>query len=423
MMQHDAKPVLPPVMPDEVIEFGKPENLAETEEIIDGSVDRIDNVLAAKIEAETAARGYFSDDEQSKQPPLPKLNFIDWEKLEGKTPPPRVWIVRDWMPATVCIGLYGDGGTGKSTLAQQLQSSAALKLRWAGLDIAEAFRSDGYYCEDEGDELWRRQVAINALLGRTMTEIKKAGVNVISRVGEENHLMVYTSRGKAEFTPFYSQVIESALDNRSNFVIFDNASNVFAGDENDRSQVVHFVTRGIGSVARSINGSVIMLAHPSRAGINSGTGDSGSTQWSNAFRSRLYLSRPEIPADKPQDGNARLLTRKKANYATINDEIKMRWCNGVIIPDSAAAAASMNRRPIVDIFFQMLDRLTRQGQPVSNKLSATSNGPRFLAKQPENEGYTPAEFERVIINLLAEERIGLEDYGPPSAKTQKVIRK
>jgi hypothetical protein len=70
----DAKPVLLPIGPEEVYILGKPENLAETEEIIDGIVDRIDDALAARIEAETAARDYLSDDKpkQSKEPPRSK---------------------------------------------------------------------------------------------------------------------------------------------------------------------------------------------------------------------------------------------------------------------------------------------------------------------------------------------------------------
>src|SRR6185312_14097232 len=39
-------------------------------------------------------------------------------KLVG-TPPARRWIVRDCIPCGVVTGLYGDGGIGKSLLAQQ----------------------------------------------------------------------------------------------------------------------------------------------------------------------------------------------------------------------------------------------------------------------------------------------------------------
>ena len=44
-------------------------------------------------------------------------------------PPPRRWIVRDWIPYGGVTGLYGDGGIGKTLLAQQLQSGTALGTR------------------------------------------------------------------------------------------------------------------------------------------------------------------------------------------------------------------------------------------------------------------------------------------------------
>jgi hypothetical protein len=36
-------------------------------------------------------------------------------------------------------------------------------------------------------------------------------------------------------------------------------------------------------------GSVVLIAHPSLTGINTGTGISGSTQWHNSVRARFYL--------------------------------------------------------------------------------------------------------------------------------------
>ena len=42
-----------------------------------------------------------------------------------------------------------------------------------------------------------------------------------------------------------------------------------------------------------MDGAVIASAHPSRAGLKTGEGDSGSTAWNAGFRSRLYFSAPK----------------------------------------------------------------------------------------------------------------------------------
>jgi len=53
-----------------------------------------------------------------------------------------------WIPAGVVTGLYGDGGLGKSLLAQKLQTCAALGRRWIGMAVQRA-ASLGVYCEDD----------------------------------------------------------------------------------------------------------------------------------------------------------------------------------------------------------------------------------------------------------------------------------
>jgi hypothetical protein len=76
--------------------------------------------------------------------------------FKGRTPPPRRWIVHQWIPYGVVTGLYGDGGIGKSLMAQQLQTATDLGAAWLGLPVEEA-ASLGVYCEDDKNELWRRQ--------------------------------------------------------------------------------------------------------------------------------------------------------------------------------------------------------------------------------------------------------------------------
>jgi hypothetical protein len=68
---------------------------------------------------------------QEAKPPviLHAFNPADWE---GKTAPPRLWIVLDYIPAGTVTLLYADGGTGKSYLKLQLAVARALSKEWIG---------------------------------------------------------------------------------------------------------------------------------------------------------------------------------------------------------------------------------------------------------------------------------------------------
>jgi RecA-family ATPase len=76
----------------------------------------------------------------------------------------REWIVPDWIPKGVVSSLSGDGGMGKTLLAQQLLYATGLGGKWLGIDVP-AVRGLGVFCEDDEDELHRRHNAIKADLG------------------------------------------------------------------------------------------------------------------------------------------------------------------------------------------------------------------------------------------------------------------
>jgi hypothetical protein len=79
---------------------------------------------ATAAPAEPAAAASAADESQP----------IDVGELTGE-PRPREWIVQDWIPKGVVSSLSGDGGMGKTLLAQQLLYAAGLGEKWLGLDV------------------------------------------------------------------------------------------------------------------------------------------------------------------------------------------------------------------------------------------------------------------------------------------------
>jgi RecA-family ATPase len=336
-------------------------------------------------------------------------------------PPPREWLVLHWIPVGVVTGLYGDGGLGKSLIAQQLQTGCALALPWLELPV-ESCASLGVYCEDSQDELHRRQADINRSYGCGYDAL--ADINWMPRLGEDNLLMTFGRNGVGELTPFHRHLSEAARDLCVKLVIVDTAADVFGGNENDRGQVRQFVSRALGSIAIAIDGAVLLCAHPSRTGLSSGEGDGGSTGWSNSLRSRLFLRAPDIQEGEAPDPNARILQRRKANYAARQDELRLRWNAGCIEPEARVTQSSsqFGRRAAEDVFLDMLDAFERENQRISESKNAGNYAPACFARRPERDGYRKPDFERAMQTLFSRGVIHIVEYGPPSKIQRRIER-
>jgi hypothetical protein len=342
--------------------------------------------------------------------PPPKLAPIRF--VEGEAIPCREWTVPGWIPKRKVTLIQGDGGDGKTSLMQQLQSSCATGLPWLGLAVKEC-PSIGFYTEDEERDLKIRQAAIDAAYGLSCANDGK--MSLFSRTDQDNELIVFSASGKPELTRFYRQVVEAAMDFCAGLVTLDVAVDLFGGDEIKRRQVRAFMAL-LNALARTIDGAVVLSSHVSQSAIRTQGGHSGSTDWSNAARSRLYLCRP-----KDEDGvglNARILTRKKAQFASAGDAINLHWKDDVIIPDSPPETNWL-RRSIEDVFLALLGLFVAQGRDVSPNPSVTY-APAVFEKHPNAEGFTKKAFAREMERLLETKRICVETIGPPSRQYKRL---
>lgn len=91
------------------------------------------------------------------------LSIIDFARWAGE-PPERLFLWGTFLPLLQTTMLTGPGGVGKSLLAQQLLTCVALGLPFLGQETRQ--RNCLYVtCEDDTDELWRRQHDICRRLG------------------------------------------------------------------------------------------------------------------------------------------------------------------------------------------------------------------------------------------------------------------
>ena len=132
------------------------------------------------------------------------------------------------------------------------------------------------------------------------------------------------------------------------------------------------------TIATEADGAVVITAHPSLSGRNTGTGEAGSTAWNNAVRSRLYLTRSDAAEGEDEDRDARLLKTMKSNYCASGGTIPLRWRDGVFVRDDGPAGmlGSLARNQIERDFLDALDILAGQGRHVSH----SPNSPHYAPK-------------------------------------------
>lgn len=334
---------------------------------------------------------------------------IDPMEWTGNQAPVREFIIPGWIAKGACGLLSGQEGVGKSLLAQQMATCAAVGIPFLGLDI-EHCKSAYITCEDPIDELWRRQVDINKSLGITMADIS-GKMLLVSLKGElGNELGVFDQQGRLTASDRYRQIEKTLVDFGANFAFLDNAAHFFTGNENARHDVAVFLGL-VERLSERIDGAVILLAHPNKQhsqGNKQGNEYSGSTGWSAHVRNRLFLDW----APKDANGNTlgedgRVLRKSKANYGKKGEEVSFRWHEWAFVrdedlPDSVSAELREVSKANFenDTFLSCLRQRLKERRPVSESDTSRTYAPRTFAKMSQARGMTKEELEDAMNRLF-----------------------
>lgn len=257
----------------------------------------------------------------------------------GTKAPARRWLVDGLITAGTVTMLSGDGGHGKSLLAQQLLTCLATRNAWLGFPVVP-MKVYGMFCEDDLAELHRRQDDINEHLGTTMDDIADTML-LESRVDKHSYLCGFPDRyGDAmRPTPLWFKLVETIKEFGAQGVLLDTARKTFGGNEINDKQVSRFVTM-LRHLAIAIHGFVMFTMHPSNEGIASGSGIAGNRAWRNEVRSMMYLTDAGKQAeDKP---DVRILRVRKSNYGPSGGKIELKWQRGVFVRDAAPPLRDWN---------------------------------------------------------------------------------
>ena len=331
----------------------------------------------------------------------------DWNAV-----PERLWIVEDLVPAGGVTLLSGDGGLGKSLLVQQLATAAALGRGWIGLPVRPC-RVLALFCEDDLDELQRRQRDICRYYDCGFEHLEN--LHLCSRAGDGAILMDFNRRtDEGQITELYGQIVTYVRHHRIELVVIDTAADVFSGNENARPQVRAFIQR-LRHLARDSGGAVVLTSHPSVAGLQNGSGISGSTAWHNSVRSRLYFHR--VKDDEDSSGE-RVLKTMKSNYGRLGDTVRVRWQDGVFVPVVLPNpnANAVDRIKLDQAVLAGLRYLVSHGVMVPADQYATKGLATVVRKLPSCKKYTWSDVVKAQERLEREGKIVTVALGPPSRR-------
>jgi RecA-family ATPase len=341
------------------------------------------------------------------------IGMLSPATLEGKPVPARRWIVEGVAPVGNVVLLSGDGGLGKSLLAQQLMTCAAIGHPWLDLATVQC-PSLGVFCEDDLAELHIRQAAINQHYGCSFADLKDC--HWIPRVGQANVMMAFAADGRGSQTAFYRQICDLARRLNARLVVLDSLHDLFSGDENRRGAARQFVG-ALRSIVQPLDGVVLLLAHPSLSGLNSGTGAAGSTAWNNAARGRLYLTRADAdPATEAT--NERVLKTMKSNYGPAGGKIRLRWEHGVFVrmDKSGSPSTLVDKLEVERIVVNGLQQLVANDTRVAADPSAKNGLANVVRALPTARHLSWQAVVAAQERLIATGGIVRVEMGPPSKR-------
>lgn len=368
-------------------------------EALDAAIAASGGAAAVAQSAAAHLRPYMRD--QLGDDSMPQPRTLDLRDLATRKAPPREWFIQDWLGPGPTLFAAG-GGTGKTLLAQQIATAGALGQDIVGA-IAQPFRSLIVACEDEADELWRRQEAIAAHLNEPL-DAPADGLVIQSRIGVDSLLMT-ADRGELRRTPYFEQLRQQVNDEEIDVLWLDNVAHLFGGDENARNQVTAFINAMAGLVTGR-KFSVVLLAHTAR---QAGSEFAGSAAWENAVRMRWYLGTklPDQKGDESDEAPAdtRFLCKRKANYSA-RDYVRFTMREGVLVPDQVAPGgiaglvSQLDEKRAEELVVAGFRSLKGMGIATTDGKNSPDFLPRQMVAKGLSAGYSTSELTRALNRLM-----------------------
>jgi hypothetical protein len=327
------------------------------------------------------------------------LETIDPAGWDGQKPPERQWIIRNMIPLGEAGLLNGHGGAGKTLLGCQIAAGVNLHTDCVGFAVEHGGPVLLYSAEERQEELHRRLAVILESRNKRLSDLK--GFRIYCPPPTETMLTTVGRDGLVRPTMTMLRLEKTIELLRPVLVTIDHVSIAFGGSEIDRS----IVGQNVGFMKRLslICGSAVLgFQHVSFAGLNSDEGSSGSTQWHNAARARMWLR-------GVKDGQKHLLRWQKP---------------GVFVPvgtPSLVERASEEAK-VDSAYLDCLRAIDVQGRRVG-PYTGKNYAPAIFEGMPQARGCKGKALTAAQERLFASGKIEAIQSGPPSKQVTTIKRK
>jgi RecA-family ATPase len=358
------------------------------------------------------------DDGPSTAKPWVRAPIHDW--INQSPPHPEYTVQGRILTEQVCL-FSGEGGTGKSTMAQHLCSCHVTALNWMGCQVCQG-PAIHVECEDTEKALNWRQVSIADYLGVPMQDFVK-NLHLFSLVEQDTILGYTDKRGVVQPTGVYKLLYEMAGDIKPVLISIASLANIFAGNEIDRTQVQQFI-KLLSRIPLLTKGSLVLVSQPSLTGIGSTNishkGLSGTTQWHNAVRCRAAVEHIKPKGEEENclvDTGLRSLTFYKNQYGPPAPPCMLHWQNGLFVPMDNMAKKTADERAVLaeDLTIKLLKQFAAQNRNVSINPNPLNYAPKLFAETAEatTQAITERDFKMAIDRLLNQNIIVHEAFHHP----------
>lgn len=338
--------------------------------------------------------------------------FVRLDDIDDATIDPPAFTVDELLPAGEVTLLGAHGGVGKTALAQHIAVCLATGRNCLGKDCRKS-RVLFYSAEDGADQMrWKFKRECERL-GISSTELD-SGLKLIDASEADPTLFHEIKTGgarvggvTAEFVRLQRLMQATGCD----VLIVDNASDVFAGDENNRAQVRGFI-RALRTLVAGTCGAVLLLVHVDKMTARTGGSESysGSTAWHNSVRSRLVLTADATVAD------GLMLEQQKSNRGRKADPIVMQWVDGLPTFRGNYSETSTSDTDVMHLIAELVHEYHERGESLSTSQTAHTNAHKVLASDRKFPKIAKVRFWDLLREAERHLLIEREIYRTPQRK-------
>lgn len=233
-------------------------------------------------------------------PPLFDLADAAAGRFVGCTPPPRRWVLKDFLPLGIAGGLVSPGGVGKSQFLMQMAYAVATGMPLAGhWNVGEPGAVLMLCAEDDEAELHRRFGRIHRQLGQAGSSDVDAAwrsrLFIRSTVGTDT-LMTVKGQNREVIRTAWPERLLRVLKSRTDFklIILDPASRFRGGEENSNEDGTRFV-EALEYLSLATGATVLVAHHSNKASMNNAEAASqaharGASSLTDGLRWQLSLT-------------------------------------------------------------------------------------------------------------------------------------